>query len=553
MHWSHAASRAATLVQTAEQLNLLSDILAAAVACGIDCEWPPEQTAGSPAAALVQLATWSATHGLRVLLLDMVNLPRDAARGALQALFRNKCALKVGFSMGSDLRAVAAALGPDGGNAVAVVAPALDVGELHRLLLHHGAPGVIAQRGPGLSGIVHAQLGRPLDKVEQCSAWGARPLTKEQLRYGANDACCLLALLDDLIQHVGQPSEWPAAVPEGEESAGGSTAADAVSSPAAAPAADEKLPKTPAAPSQQVSPPGPVSVEEHTPSPARRTAALSWSPEQLEAAAAAWGARLEVSGGRARWRDRAGRLHARPWRLQAGEVGASASPAGSPAPPDFPAHVPWLDARRRLTAPPKFLCDVMAAGLARQLRLWGVDAEAVEAADKAQRHAVHRQLVERAEAEARVILTRDVAFLRRNLSDSAYHVRANTKREQLKEVVAAFNLPVGEAALLSRCARCNGQFLERPVAREALPEGHGVPAAVVERRQEFWVCSRADCRAVYWQGSMFERAIGRLMGDLASMQVAAAAGAGAGAGGGSSTEAGAAQDRGAAGEACLQV
>ena len=34
----------------------------------------------------------------------------------------------------------------------------------------------------GLSGVVDAQLGRPLDKTQQCSAWHLRPLSHEQVR-----------------------------------------------------------------------------------------------------------------------------------------------------------------------------------------------------------------------------------------------------------------------------------------------------------------------------------------------------------------------------------
>ncbi len=41
----------------------------------------------------------------------------------------------------------------------------------------------------GLSGVVDAQLGRPLDKAQQCSAWHLRPLSSEQVRV----ACVTLA------------------------------------------------------------------------------------------------------------------------------------------------------------------------------------------------------------------------------------------------------------------------------------------------------------------------------------------------------------------------
>ena len=53
--------------------------------------------------------------------------------------------------------------------------------------------------GTGLSGVVEAQLGVCLDKSLQCSSWGSRPLSPEQLQYAALDAAVLLMLLDNVI------------------------------------------------------------------------------------------------------------------------------------------------------------------------------------------------------------------------------------------------------------------------------------------------------------------------------------------------------------------
>lgn len=208
----------------------------AAVVCGMDAEWPPEQQ-GHSRASLLQLALWSPERGLKVVL-----LVRQAARERLLVVGRIRCCwrcvamattaadlclalkaehglvcaapagspgaarrrcacvaaadppqppdaqgahrlcplttahthrapaasahnpqacllvrelsnpssfsstlafayLKVGYCMVMDLRAVAAALGGEGGGVVAVVEPALDVGTLHRFLLKHRVPG----------------------------------------------------------------------------------------------------------------------------------------------------------------------------------------------------------------------------------------------------------------------------------------------------------------------------------------------------------------------------------------------------------------------------
>jgi uncharacterized protein with PIN domain len=157
--------------------------------------------------------------------------------------------------------------------------------------------------------------------------------------------------------------------------------------------------------------------------------------------------------------------------------------------------------------------DVMLQGLARQLRLWGIDAEAIETVAKQQRHVVHRQLVERAHDEGRVILTRDATFMRRNLSDRAYFVSANDKQTQLEEVVRKFHLTLEHGALLSRCARCNGEFFDAPVPGDQLPSDCGVlPEVAAKQGVEFWVCRR--CGAAYWQGNMYARAMERLMAKL---------------------------------------
>ena len=108
--------------------------------------------------------------------------------------------------------------------------------------------------------------------------------------------------------------------------------------------------------------------------------------------------------------------------------------------------------------------------------------------------------------------------MRRALSDQAYFVKAEAKKEQLEEIVSIFGLPVMEKNLLSRCARCNGEFGETAVAGKDLPAGHDVPPGVVERVAEFWVCDRCD--TAYWQGNMYVRAMERLGAALETLSVA---------------------------------
>lgn len=70
-------------------------------------------------------------------------------------------------------------------------------------------------------------------------------------------------------------------------------------------------------------------------------------------------------------------------------------------------------------------------------------------------------MVDIAQAEERVILTCDRTFIRMGYSDQAFYVRTTNKQEQVKEVLAHFNITVREDSLLSRCAKCNGTFFPR--------------------------------------------------------------------------------------------
>jgi hypothetical protein len=54
------------------------------------------------------------------------------------------------------------------------------------------------RRRPSLAALAQQVLGCPLDKSEQCSGWGERPLTPAQLRYAAADAHALVALHEAL-------------------------------------------------------------------------------------------------------------------------------------------------------------------------------------------------------------------------------------------------------------------------------------------------------------------------------------------------------------------
>ena len=67
---------------------------------------------------------------------------------------------------------------------------------------------------------MEAQLGVSLDKSLQCSSWGARPLSPEQLKYAALDAAVLLMLLDSIIAAALPSKVLPGSDAAGRHSAG---------------------------------------------------------------------------------------------------------------------------------------------------------------------------------------------------------------------------------------------------------------------------------------------------------------------------------------------
>lgn len=146
----------------------------------------------------------------------------------------------------------------------------------------------------------------------------------------------------------------------------------------------------------------------------------------------------------------------------------------------------------RLTHSTSFLADAMLGRLARWLRVIGADTLQlpVEAPDI--------DLVVRAGAEDRVLLTRDRHLLRELRPPRAWAVRSETPLVQLVEVVNEFDLrPPTE--LLTRCLLCNSLLTPIPPSQawaELPPSARDLGGPV--RR-----CP--SCGRLYWRGSHARR------------------------------------------------
>jgi hypothetical protein len=101
-------------------------------------------------------------------------------------------------------------------------------------------------------------------------------------------------------------------------------------------------------------------------------------------------------------------------------------------------------------------------------------------------------------SQSRVLLTRDVALLKRSIVRDGYYVRETAPRKQLIEVVRRFAL-AGLARPFRRCLRCNA-LLEPRQKDEVIDR---VPARSRLHYDEFWACPA--CNRVYWKGSHYDR------------------------------------------------
>ncbi|KAJ3678473.1 hypothetical protein LUZ60_002276 [Juncus effusus] len=155
---------------------------------------------------------------------------------------------------------------------------------------------------------------------------------------------------------------------------------------------------------------------------------------------------------------------------------------------------------------PKFLCDVMIEGLAKSLRCVGIDA-----ATPFSKKPDPRELLNQAYKEKRVLLTRDIKLFRYQYlsQNQVYKVKHLIKNDQLLEVIETFQLNISEDRLMSRCTKCNGNFIQKPLSiEEAIEASKGfqrIPSCLFDKNLEFWKCT--DCHQLYWEGTQYHNAV----------------------------------------------
>jgi hypothetical protein len=135
------------------------------------------------------------------------------------------------------------------------------------------------------------------------------------------------------------------------------------------------------------------------------------------------------------------------------------------------------------TTKPAFLADEMVGRLAKWLRLLGYDTSYVKGIKD-------DIILDLAEAQGRIILTRDTLLIRRKRCRRYIFIRSDFWREQLKQVYIEAGLSTD--AVLTICPRCNCRLQSE--ANESLKSL--VPPYVYSSQNSFSRCP--CCARIYW-------------------------------------------------------
>lgn len=138
----------------------------------------------------------------------------------------------------------------------------------------------------------------------------------------------------------------------------------------------------------------------------------------------------------------------------------------------------------------RFVLDTHLGKLARYLRLFGFDT-------LYRNDYKDTELARLSSSERRILLTRDQGLLKRRSVSHGYYVRTTHPREQLKEILARFDL-YRQTRPFSRCMRCNSTLTE--VSKDAIEDRLEPNTRRFFHR--FWQCG--GCNRLYWMGSHYQ-------------------------------------------------
>ena len=159
-----------------------------------------------------------------------------------------------------------------------------------------------------------------------------------------------------------------------------------------------------------------------------------------------------------------------------------------------------------MSAPPRFISDVMLGSLAKWLRILGFDVIYFNSIDD-------NEIIRIAKQQERIILTRDGSLVQSKKVSRYIYVSAMETFDQVKEVISKLK-DMGYVEDMRnkepRCAVCNGEIEQ--VDKQSI--SYEVPEHVLLGFHNFFRCR--DCGRVYWEGT-HKKAIDQMLEKLLSI------------------------------------
>ncbi len=134
----------------------------------------------------------------------------------------------------------------------------------------------------------------------------------------------------------------------------------------------------------------------------------------------------------------------------------------------------------------KFIADCMLGKLSRWMRILGFDVLYMKGDDEI--------ILETAEKEGRIILTKDTRMGNKKFKGKIYFVQKDCWKEQLKEVIDRFSLSK-KIKPFTRCPECNTPL--KTVKKERVK--YLVPSFIYNQKCDFSFCKK--CEKVFWEGT----------------------------------------------------
>ncbi|THG22217.1 hypothetical protein TEA_005554 [Camellia sinensis var. sinensis] len=423
---------------------------------GLDAEWKPLRSHEStfPTVSLLQIACRLSVDGeSSVFLLDLLAIPLRSIYPLLRDVFVSPGILKLGFRFKQDLAYLSSTF-------------------------------CSQDCDPGF------------DRELQCSDWSHRPLTEEQKAYAAADAHCLLEIFNVFQINVIKEGTSFHNVTE----LGFSYMDLGLKEILEKPSNCDKIVRTKFCEASEIVRATTCELSQRIPTVRKKVSTLSYMntiplDDSLLYIVRKYGDKIVLKES-----DRKPKTSKKKGKRKSSEV-LICKERRLESIDDWQGPPPW-DLSLGGNGFPKFLCDVMVEGLAKHLRCVGIDA-AVPHSKKPET----RDLIDQAHREKRVLLTRDAKLLRHEylIKNQIYRVKNLLKNEQLLEVIETFQLKVSEDQLMSRCTKCNGKFIQKPLStEEAVEAAKGfqvIPNCLFDKNLQFWQCM--DCNQLYWENDKF--------------------------------------------------